>query len=83
MNIKQLFCKHTFALEDLELTNIPPLAVPKTRGYEEWAEYFTRLYTHKSITKRVKWPCSKCDKIFYAHCGLDIAHNGNIVRKNV
>lgn len=22
--------------------------------------------------KRIKWPCAKCGKIFYAHCGVDI-----------
>ena len=25
------------------------------------------------VEPRVKWPCYKCKKIFYAHCGLDIS----------
>ena len=23
--------------------------------------------------RRVAWPCRKCGKVFYAHCGLDIS----------
>ena len=29
--------------------------------------------TNDEIEPRVKWPCAKCEKIFYAHCGLDIS----------
>lgn len=25
------------------------------------------------VEPRVKWHCSKCKKMFYAHCGLDIS----------
>jgi hypothetical protein len=77
----KLKCKHTFDMVDLEQTGIPELEPPETRGYEEWERYFTAIYKHESVTRRVKWPCSKCGKVFYAHCGLDIAHEGNIVRK--
>ena len=81
LNLKQRKCRHRFDMDDLEQTGIPELGKPATRGYEEWAKYFQDLDSHESITKRVKWPCAKCGKIFYAHCGLDIAHDGNIIRR--
>ena len=72
---KRIICVHKFAIEDMELTNIPELEKPEGRGYDEWSKYFSEYYEHDSITKRVKWPCDKCGKIFYAHCGLDITTN--------
>ncbi|MCK5316873.1 MAG: hypothetical protein KAJ55_03110 [Anaerolineales bacterium] len=77
----QPVCKHTFDMDDLEQTGIPELEPPKTRGYKEWERYFSKVYSHEGVTKRVRWPCSKCGKVFYAHCGLDIGHEGNIIRK--
>ena len=78
--IKQFFCDHKFDLNDMKLTGILELKVPTTNGYDEWIVYFKEMYTHDSVTKRVKWPCAKCGKVFYAHCGLDIIHDGNIIR---
>lgn len=26
----------------------------------------------------VKWPCSKCEKVFIEHCGLDMLNHGEI-----
>ena len=79
--LRQLKCNHKFDMADLKQTGIPELEPPKTRGYKEWERYFTAIYKHESVTKRVRWPCSKCGKVFYAHCGLDIGHEGNIIRK--
>ena len=31
------------------------------------------MVNKNGLHDRVKWPCMKCGKIFYAHCGLDIA----------
>ena len=65
-------CKHHFDLNDLKSTGIPPLEPPRTNDYDEWKVYYADVHTHDSHTKRVLWPCSKCGKTFYAHCGLDI-----------
>jgi len=46
--LKQRFCQHAFAIEDVALVNA-------NVGDE-----------------RVRWPCSRCGKVFRAHCGLDI-----------
>ena len=82
IRIKQKICRHNFDLSQLKKTNIPELEPPKTRGYKEWEEYFSKLYKHESHIKRVKWPCSKCGKIFYAHCGLDISPEyGSVIRR--
>lgn len=49
----------------------------------EWHHYYRHLYTSEGHTKRVKWKCHKCEKVFYAHCGLDIApEHGFIVGRN-
>lgn len=65
-------CKHEFKLKDLKKTGIPPLEEPETKGYDEWIEYYSKVDDHDSVTKRVEWKCHKCEKVFYAHCGLDI-----------
>lgn len=39
-----------------------------------------RMTGEEDYARRVCWPCMKCGKEFYAQCGLDIAHAGNIVR---
>lgn len=75
-------CKHGFLLGDLKQTGISEPPPPKGRGYQEWADYFQIInsYEHESHTKRVVWPCAKCGKEFYAHCGLDIlGTHGNII----
>ena len=34
--------------------------------------------------ERVSWPCSKCGKMFFAHCGLSIApDHGKIINYNI
>lgn len=65
-------CKHTFDLKDLKQTNIPELKPPTENDSDKWDHYFKTHTKHESFTKRVKWPCTKCGKVFYAHCGLDI-----------
>lgn len=81
MNILQWFCRHEFMLKDLTMTGIPVQEEPKINaGYDAWSQYYQNRTKHPSHTQRVKWPCHKCDKVFYAHCGLDISpHYGPIV----
>jgi hypothetical protein len=31
--------------------------------------------------KRVSWKCHKCNKIFYAHCGLDISQKYGAIKQ--
>ena len=78
-------CKHEFDLADLNKTNIPPLEQPASKSdYCGWVEYFKNVYNHDSVTKRVMWPCWKCGKIFFAHCGLDIIPtHGKCVRREL
>jgi len=79
--IKQYFCNHEFKMEDIHLTKFKPQEKPKTNSYEDWCNYYSGIYTHISHTHRVRWRCNKCNKKFYAHCGLDIAPRfGYIVR---
>lgn len=34
--------------------------------------------------RRVQWPCQKCGKVFFAHCGLDISpKHGPIVPRRI
>ena len=74
MWLKQHFCRHSFAIEDLTLTGIPAPQKPAAgSGYAEWENYYKILYTGEHHTKRVRWPCAKCGKVFFAHCGLDIS----------
>lgn len=77
---KKKTCKHRFAYEDLEQTGIPDMPTPKGRGYQEWADYYSEYWKleHEGHTKRVRWPCAKCGKVFYAHCGLDIISGNNV-----
>lgn len=71
--LKPRVCRHRFAIEDLKKTGIPELEKPATNGYQEWADYYSARDKHEGHTKRVAWPCDKCGKVFYAHCGLDIS----------
>jgi hypothetical protein len=73
MWFKQFFCRHIFLLRDLEKTNIPELPKPTSNDYKDWYNYINKSLLHDSHTKRVKWPCMKCGKVFYAHCGLEIS----------
>jgi len=81
--VKQFFCRHKFAMEDLKLTHIAPPPTPFKGTYAEWEHFYEGIDTHESHTHRVEWPCDKCGKVFYAHCGLDIApENGGIFRRD-
>lgn len=71
--IKQRLCSHEFQLKDLRMTGIPEPEKPENNDPKRWSEYFKDVYHGESATKRVKWPCSKCKRVFHAHCGLDIA----------
>lgn len=71
--LKQWRCQHEFQLKDLKGTGIPEPEKPKSNDFHEWGKYLDELYRGESFTKRVQWPCRKCGKTFYAHCGLDIA----------
>lgn len=66
-------CKHEFLLSDLKKTGIAPLAKPESNDSRAWFDYYQKVYEHESVTKRVVWPCRKCRKEFFAHCGLDIS----------
>lgn len=78
---KQSKCKHTFDMDDLKYTKIQEPNKPESKDYNEWSDYYSTMYTHSYHTKRVQWMCSKCNKIFYAHCGLDILKYGKAFRK--
>ncbi len=78
---RKKYCKHEFDLNDLRKTNIPEPAKPTSNNYEEWCKYYSAPHEHDSHTKRVMWPCSKCGKVFYAHCGLDILSHGTAISK--
>ncbi len=57
--LRQRFCSHSFALEDLTMVN-----------------------RDSPGNDRVKWPCDKCGKVFWAQCGLDISpSNGPAFRR--
>lgn len=76
--LRKVVCQHEFMIKDLKLTGIPDLPPPTTNDYGLWQKYFEEVYTHESHTKRVSWPCCKCGKVFYAHCGLDIDKYGKL-----
>lgn len=71
-------CKHRFAYEDLRQTGIKEIEPPKENSYEAWCKYYESYWTQEAVTKRVVWPCDKCGKKFYAHCGLDIINDNNV-----
>lgn len=80
MWFKRRQCNHEFKIKDLTLTGIKPLKTPVSNDYHEWVEYFSKYYGHDSVTKRVWWPCHKCGKGFYSHCGLSITlENGFMI----
>jgi len=77
--MKRATCSHEFRLDELKKTGIAELETPKNNDYSEWMEYYSKIFKHESHTKRVMWPCSKCKKVFYAHCGLDILDHGKAI----
>ena len=50
---------------------------PKTDLYTDWAKYFSSYASHQSVTHRVVCQCTKCHKVYYARCGLEL--NGRVV----
>lgn len=77
--VRKIICKHRFAYEDLKLTGIPIEELPTPclhAPYIDWEYYFSNYVdverNSEGYKKRVVWPCDKCGKEFYAHCGLDI-----------
>ena len=81
--LRRVACCHTFRLGGQSLTGIPEPEKPEDNaGYAAWSEYYQSLYNGPSFTKRVQWPCAKCGKVFFAHCGLDILSHGNIQPPN-
>ncbi len=74
-------CSHEFNLEDLCYTNIKPIERPsKNSTYADWENYYSKSYVEDAHTKRVFWFCRKCNKFYYAHCGLDILSHGIMTR---
>lgn len=81
--LKKKLCNHEFKPSDLTQTGIKEQEKPESSNYREWLAYYEGRDKHPSHTHRVWWPCHKCGKGFYAHCGLDIApKNGFIVNEN-
>ena len=70
---KAIVCQHVFDLDDLSSTNQEPIVEPDFHDYRGWQEYYANRTRHPSHTHRVQWPCRKCGKVFFAHCGLDIS----------
>jgi hypothetical protein len=68
---------HESGLDHLKIitkgASIPELPRPTNNNYHEWKLCYAIAPTHPLFTNRVKWPCFKCGKTFYAHCGLDIS----------
>ena len=84
--LKRETCHHKFAIEDLNKTGIPEPEQPENKyDRKAWEEYWHQLWFGDWTRKRVMWPCAKCGKIFYAHCGLDISpkHGPMFRRKSI
>ena len=81
MWLRQKYCDHEFVLKDLTSTKILPPDKPTSNNYDEWSKYYNSLSGHDSHRKRVYWPCNKCGKTFYAHCGLDISPEHGLIVK--
>lgn len=77
--LRQTTCLHYFKLSDLSLTGIvAPEPPAKNARYDEWEKWFQNQDKVDAFTKRVQWPCAKCGKMFFAHCGLDILSHGTL-----
>lgn len=74
--LKNKTCKHEFDLVDLKQTGIPEHDRPSVNDYKGWVKWYADYYDSDHVQKRVAWPCCKCGKMFYAHCGLDIYKHG-------
>jgi hypothetical protein len=77
--LKQRFCRHRLALEDLHLTGIKPPEKPnRLAPYDDWRDYWDEYWHGEWVKKRVAWPCDRCGEVFYAHCGLDLYGKGRV-----
>jgi hypothetical protein len=80
---RSVFCSHKFDIKDMEQTGIPYPQEPDNDDFKAWRQYHEEIYTCDAYLKRIKWPCCKCHKVFYAHCGLDILRHGKIKNQAV
>jgi hypothetical protein len=78
---RQKRCNHAFDLGDLKQTGIEPPTIHKDATLQEKIRFNQNLSKHPSHTERVIWPCCKCGKVFYAHCGLDISPANGFITK--
>ena len=79
IKFKQKFCKHKFKCNDILLTGIEPPPMPiKGAGYQAFMDWEKTKYTGDHYTKRVSCKCHKCNKVFFAHCGLDLNKYGKM-----
>jgi hypothetical protein len=76
--LRAVFCRHEFDIDDMVNTGIPYPQEPDKNDYKAWNKYYQTIYTCDAHLKRIKWPCTKCRKVFYAHCGLDILNHGKL-----
>lgn len=71
---RQKMCRHEFDLSDLRKTGIQGPPRPSAgSGYQDFVDWHHECSHGDCFKKRVVWPCAKCGKVFYAHCGLDIS----------
>ena len=71
--IRHKLCRHQFDLDNLELTGIKEVEQPSSKvSYKEMEKWYNNRSTKDAFIKRVKWPCAKCGKVFFAHCDLDV-----------
>lgn len=77
------FCRHEFRWDDLKQTGIKEQERPADNAsYDEWLQWHINTIKEPAFTHGVSWPCVKCGRTFYAHCGLDILRHGKIMPPN-
>ncbi len=80
-------CRHEFRLGDQSLTGIPiPEQPPRGASWKDCQKWADEVIcgNHPSHTQRVQWPCCKCGKVFFGHCGLDVlSKHGHIASPNI
>ena len=69
-------CKHLFDYKDMGRTGFVVPETPKSPFLSDYIKYNEMVVHHISHTHRVFWGCSRCRRVFYAHCGLDILKFG-------
>lgn len=48
---------------------VMPRCPPDYKGAVKWYDSEAK---HPAHTHRIQWPCHKCGKVFWGHCGLGI-----------